>query len=71
MTIETDTELRVDAVIVGSGCGGSVMAAELAQAGFSVLVIDKGLNNVRPGDLTLIEYDRSFEQQGLLPTSNP
>ena len=70
MTIETDTELCVDAVIVGSGCGGSVMAAELAQAGFSVLVIDKG-PYVRPGDLTLIEYDRSFEQQGLSPTSNP
>ncbi len=32
----------VDAVIVGTGCGGAVMAKELAKAGKSVLMIERG-----------------------------
>ena len=30
---------EVDAVVIGTGCGGAVMAKELAKAGKSVLMI--------------------------------
>lgn len=34
--------LRCDAVVVGSGAGGATAAAELAEAGFDVLVVEEG-----------------------------
>jgi choline dehydrogenase-like flavoprotein len=37
-----DYDETVDAVIVGTGCGGSVMAKELARAGKSVLMLERG-----------------------------
>jgi choline dehydrogenase-like flavoprotein len=40
--IHGDTVLDCDIVIVGSGAGGATAAAELAEAGFDVVVIEEG-----------------------------
>ncbi|GAA5798791.1 hypothetical protein HPULCUR_004197 [Helicostylum pulchrum] len=41
-TEEAKGKKKYDAIIIGSGAGGGVMAAELSKAGLSVLVIEKG-----------------------------
>ncbi|THF80323.1 GMC family oxidoreductase [Cohnella fermenti] len=41
---------RYDAVVVGAGAGGSVAAAVLAEAGMSVLVVERG-SRLRYGDV--------------------
>lgn len=40
--IHGDTVLDCDVVIVGSGAGGAPIAAELAEAGFDVIVVEEG-----------------------------
>ncbi len=40
--IHGDTVLDCDAVVVGSGAGGAPVAAELAEAGYDVIVLEEG-----------------------------
>ncbi|BFZ64255.1 hypothetical protein YB2330_005394 [Saitoella coloradoensis] len=63
-----DVELTYDAVVIGSGSGGGVTAARLAQAGHRVLVLEKG--QFFPHDkLTLSEaeaHDKMYQSRGTL-----
>lgn len=71
-TISKDTALTFDAVIIGSGCGGSVVAAELAQSGWRVLVLEKG-RYFRRNEMTSQEgdaFDTMYERGLLLPTED-
>eukprot|EP00428_Durinskia_dybowskii_P059176 CAMPEP_0170321198 /NCGR_PEP_ID=MMETSP0116_2-20130129/61354_1 /TAXON_ID=400756 /ORGANISM="Durinskia baltica, Strain CSIRO CS-38" /LENGTH=416 /DNA_ID=CAMNT_0010574011 /DNA_START=17 /DNA_END=1263 /DNA_ORIENTATION=+ len=71
-TIVRDTVLNCDVVVIGSGCGGAVVAAELAGAGCRVVVLDKGRYWKR-GDLSGIEADAFgalYERGGLLSTED-
>jgi choline dehydrogenase-like flavoprotein len=70
--ISNDVSLTVDAVVVGSGCGGSVVAAELAQAGRRVLVLEKGQYFQRK-DMTSQEgdaFEHMYERGGLVTTDD-
>jgi choline dehydrogenase-like flavoprotein len=49
----------VDFVVVGSGAAGGVMARELAQAGFTVLVLEQG-PRLYPADFEHDEFKYSF-----------
>ncbi len=41
-TLSELSELELDAIVIGSGAGGAVVAAELAGAGASVLIVEEG-----------------------------
>lgn len=64
--------LECDAVIVGSGAGGGVVAGELAKAGYKVIVLEKG-DWVRQEDLTLLEMttmDRMYENGSVVSSED-
>jgi choline dehydrogenase-like flavoprotein len=62
--------LDADAVIVGSGAGGGVVAAELAKAGRSVIVLEAGpfVDEASMPTDELDAFDRLYLNHGLLST---
>jgi choline dehydrogenase-like flavoprotein len=66
----TDTTLDADVVVIGSGAGGGVVAAELAAAGRKVLVLEKsGYANEADFDGAEVRStQRLFEKKGILAT---
>jgi len=72
LAITEDTTLDCDAVIIGSGAGGGVVAGELALAGKSVVVLEKG-GYYADGDFTLQEAQAMPElylKRGLLASKD-
>jgi choline dehydrogenase-like flavoprotein len=67
-----DTRIDCDVVIVGSGAGGSVVAAELAARGVDVILIERG-GHYRETDFTQRESDmleRLYDAGALRTTSD-
>ena len=65
-------ELEADVVVVGSGAGGGVVAARLAEAGRAVLVIEAG-SIIPEAELSPNEldgFDRLYLDHGLVATSD-
>lgn len=62
--------LEADVIVVGSGAGGGVVAAELAAAGRSVLVLEAGpaVDEITMPRTELDAYSRLYLNHGLLAT---
>ena len=72
ITEDTTWSGRYDVVVIGSGCGGGVVAAELAAEGHRVLVVDKGPYQPRAA-YTQVEadaFDTMYEQGGVCVTQD-
>ncbi len=72
LEIAQETTLDCDVVVVGSGAGGGVAAGLLAEAGRSVVVLEKG-ENLGPADFTQREGEMlqaSYLDGGMLMTQS-
>src|SRR2546429_2888245 len=71
-TLAGDTTLSCDAVVVGSGAGGSVVAAELPAAGRDVIVLEEGgyYNEADFTQLELAMMRKLYYQGGFAATAD-
>jgi choline dehydrogenase-like flavoprotein len=69
---EDGATLEADAVIVGSGCGGGVIAGTLAKAGLKVIVVEAGgyFNESDFAQLELKAYQEMYWRGGPNPTAD-
>lgn len=69
---EGDTDLTADVVVVGSGAGGGVIAARLAQAGQRVVILEAGgyFDEEDFDQIELHAYRNSFWRGGPTPTAD-
>lgn len=72
VSIEVDTKLECDVVIVGSGAGGSVIAKELSEAGYDVIVLEQGpyetSETFKQNEMRMMQ--KLFQQSGTAATSD-
>ncbi len=72
LRIDSAQTLYADALVIGSGAGGGVVASELSAAGFDVIVAEKGGYRAE-ADFHGAEYDSSehmYERRALLTTAD-
>ncbi|XP_031482639.1 long-chain-alcohol oxidase FAO4A [Nymphaea colorata] len=70
--VDPAVTIRCDAVVVGSGSGGGVVAGEIAKAGYKVIVLEKGRYYARK-TLSLLEgptIDQMYEGGGVVATDD-
>ena len=71
-TLEGDLHRRADAVVIGTGAGGAVTAARLAEAGYEVVMVESG-SYVTRTDFTEDEptlNERLYAEGGLRTTDD-
>src|SRR6267378_2502730 len=71
-TLDGDTTLSCDAVVVGSGAGGAVVAAELSASGKDVIVLEEGgyYNEADFNQLELVMMRKLYYQGGFAASAD-
>ena len=70
LRVDSDTEISCDVVVIGSGAGGGVIAAELAAAGHDVVVLEKGGYETEVDQLEVPSFRRLYLDAGLSATAD-
>ena len=72
LSIDEDTKMNCDVVVVGSGAGGSVIAEELASAGYGVVVLEQGpyetSESFKQNEMRMMQ--KLFQQSGTAATKD-
>jgi choline dehydrogenase-like flavoprotein len=72
LTVDADTKLECDVVVVGSGAGGSVIADRLSETGYDVLVVEQGpyetSETFRRSEFLMMQ--KLFQQSGTAATKD-
>jgi choline dehydrogenase-like flavoprotein len=72
LSIDVDTKLTCDVAVVGSGAGGSVIAKEIAGAGYDVLVLEQGpyetSESFQQNEMRMMQ--KLFQQSGTAATKD-